>query len=87
VGQFELGDSLKKSPVDLQAFTTIQQNNFSPQLPLACGPITLTVCVTPHPSTTSRQHYFHRTAPLYMKRRIYFSQPAAELVTGDGYSA
>jgi hypothetical protein len=62
-------------PVDLQALTTIQQNNFTPQSPPARGPITLMVCVTPHLSTTSRQHYFHRTAPLYMERRI-FSQPS-----------
>src|ERR1019366_3712781 len=65
----------KKRPVDLQPLTTIQQNNFTPQPPHAGGPITLTVCVTPHPSTTSRQHYFHRTAPLYMERRIYFRSP------------
>jgi hypothetical protein len=62
----------QRSPIDLQPLTAIQQNNFTPQPLLACGPITLTVCVTPHPSTTSRQHYFHRTAPLYMERRIYF---------------
>ena len=66
------GDNLKKSPVDLQELTAIQQNNFTPQPPPSRGPITLTVCVTPHPSTTSRQHYFQRTAPLYMERRIYF---------------
>ena len=28
--------------------------------------------VTQHPSTTSRQHYFHRAAPPYMERRICF---------------
>src|ERR1035437_4532741 len=63
----------KKCPADLQALTTIQQDNFTPQPPPARGPITLTLCVTPHPSTTSRQHYFHRTAPLYMERRIFWS--------------
>ena len=66
------GNSLKKSAVDLQALTTIQQNNFASQPPPARVPITLTVYVTSHPSTTSRQHFFHRTAPLYMKRRIFF---------------
>jgi hypothetical protein len=66
------GNSLKKSAVDLQALTTIQQNNLTSQRAPARVSITLTVCVTPHPSTTSRQHYFHRTAPLYMKRRIFF---------------
>src|ERR1035437_9452485 len=71
----KVGANLKESPVDLQPLTTIQQNNFTPQPPLACGPITLTLCVTPHPSSTSRQHYFHRTAPLYMERRIYFRSP------------
>src|ERR1035437_8546259 len=30
------------------------------------------VVVTPRPPAPSRQHYFHRTAPLYMERRIYF---------------
>src|ERR1035441_6193354 len=55
-----------------KALTTIQQNNFTPQPPPASDPITLTVCVTPRPSTTSRQHYLHRTVPLYMERRIYF---------------
>ena len=69
-GQFELSRDRKKSAIDLQALTTIQQNNFTPQLPPARGPITLTVCVTPHPSTTSRQHYSRRTVPLYMERRI-----------------
>src|ERR1039457_177730 len=52
------GNSLKKSAVDLQALTTIQQNNFASQPPPARVPITLTICVTPHPSTTSRQHFF-----------------------------
>jgi hypothetical protein len=65
----------KKRPADLQALTTIQQNNFTPKTPPVRNPLTLTLCVTPHPSTTSRQHYFHRTAPLYMKRRIYFRSP------------
>src|ERR1035437_126763 len=71
-------------PVDLQALTTIQQNNLTPQPPPARGPITLTVCVTPHLSTTSRQHYFHRTAPLYMERRIYFRSPRRRLLGGAG---
>jgi hypothetical protein len=60
----------KESSVDLQALTTIQQNNFTPQLPRSRDPITLTVCVTAHPSTTSRQDHFHRTVPLYMEGRI-----------------
>jgi hypothetical protein len=64
--------NLKESPADLQALTAIQQNNFTPQAPHSRGPLTLTVCVTTHPSTTSRQHYFHRTAPVYMERSIYF---------------
>ena len=65
--------NLKGSPVDLQPLTTIQQNDFTSQPPPARDPITLTVCVTTRPSTTSRQHYFHRTAPLYMERRIFFA--------------
>ena len=69
--------SLKKSPADLQTLTTIRQNNFTHQPPLARGPITLTVCVTTHASTTSRQHYLHRTVPLYMERRIYFRRKAS----------
>jgi hypothetical protein len=64
----------------LQALTAIQQNNLASQPPPARVPITLTVCVTPHPSTTSRQHFFHRTAPLYMKRRIF---SAARFRVGD----
>jgi len=70
-----MSNNLKKSPVELQALTTIQQNNFTPKPPLARGPITLTVCVTPCPSSTSRQHCFHQTAPLYIERRIYFRRP------------
>src|ERR1039457_2810629 len=65
--------NLKESPVDLQPLTTIQQNNSTPQPPHSRDPITLTVCVTTHPSTTSRQHHFHRTALLYMERRIFFA--------------
>jgi hypothetical protein len=68
-------NNLKESPADFQPLTTIQQNNLTPQPPLSRDPITLTVCVTPRPSTTSRQHYFHRTAPLNMKGRIYFRSP------------
>ena len=60
----------EKSAVDLQPLTAIQQNNFTPQLATSPAPITLTVCVTICPSTTSRQHYFHRTAPLYMRGTI-----------------
>src|SRR5208283_3408122 len=60
-------NNLKKSLVDLQALTTIQQNNLTPQPPHSRDPITLTVCVTTHPSTTSRQHHFHQSAPLYME--------------------
>src|ERR1039458_4059673 len=71
----KISHNLKKGPADLQALTTIQQNNFTPQPPPARDSLTLTVCVTPHPSTTSRQHCFHRTAPLYMERRIYFRSP------------
>src|SRR5664279_3336447 len=67
-----LMNNLKKSCVDLQPLTTIQQNNLTPQPHHSPDPLTLTVCVTTPPSTTSRQHYFHRTAPLYMERRIYF---------------
>ncbi len=63
----------QKKPVDLQPLTAIQQNSFTPKPPPARNPITLTVCVTPHASTASRQHYFHRTVPLYMERRIYFA--------------
>src|ERR1017187_9708401 len=63
------------SLVDLHPLTAIQQNNFTPQPALSRATITLTVCVTHCPSTTSRQHYFHRTAPLYMERRIYFRSP------------
>ncbi len=37
---------MKKNPVDLQALTTIQQNNSTPQPLLTCGPITLTVCAS-----------------------------------------
>jgi hypothetical protein len=72
----------KKSPADLQALTATQQNNFTPQPPLACGPITLTVCVTQHISTTSRQHYFHQTAPLYMERRILNRVPESGRASG-----
>jgi hypothetical protein len=71
----------EKSVVDLQALTAIQQNNFTPQPAPFRAPITLTVCVTICPSTTSCQHCFHRTAPLYMERRNYFSQPASRLVS------
>src|ERR1039458_6034534 len=67
--------NLKERPIDLQALTTIQQNNFTPQPPHSRDPLTLTVCVTTHPSITSRQHYFHPTAPLYMERRICFRRP------------
>jgi hypothetical protein len=75
----------RKKAVDLQPLTAIQQNNFTPQ-PAPCrAPITLTVCVTICPSTTSRQHYFHRTAPLYMRGAIIFRSLAGELVTGDGH--
>ena len=73
-------NNLKKSPVDLQPLTTIQQNNSIPQPPHSRAPITLTVCVTTHPSTTSRQHCFHRTAPLYMERRIFFRSPVRKEV-------
>src|ERR1039458_2344700 len=66
--------NLKESPADLQALTTIQQNSFTPQPPHSRDPLTLTVCVTAHPSTTSRQHYFHRTVPLYMEGRILIVQ-------------
>ena len=78
------GNGLKKSAVDLQALTTIQQNNITSQRAPARVPITLTVCVTPHPSTTSRQHYFHGTAPLYMERRIFAARSSA--VRGRGPS-
>jgi hypothetical protein len=67
-----LRSSPKISPIDWQALTTIQQNNFIPEPPPARDPITLTVCVTPHPSTTSRQHGFRRMVSVYMKKRIYF---------------
>src|ERR1039457_4894562 len=70
--EFALGqnsNNLKESPVDLQPLTTIQQNNFTPQPPHSRDPITLTACVTTHPSTTSRQHHFHRSAPLYTDLR------------------
>src|ERR1039457_3598258 len=69
--EFALGynsNNLKESPVDLQPLTTIQQNNLTPQPPLSRDPITLTVCATTHPSTTSRQHHFHQSAPLYRSR-------------------
>jgi hypothetical protein len=72
--------NLKLSPIDLQPLTTIQQNNFTPQPPHSRDPLTLTICVTTYPSTTSRQHYFHRTPPLYMERRIYFSRGRADSV-------
>jgi hypothetical protein len=74
-------NNLKESAIGLQPLTTIQQNNFTPQLPQSRDPITLTVCVTTHPSTTSRQHHFHRAAPLYMKRRIYLCRPGVLLLT------
>jgi hypothetical protein len=62
----------KKVLLQLQPLTAIQQNNFTPQPAPSRAPITLTVCVTICPSTTSRQHYFHRTAPLYMRGAIIF---------------
>ena len=55
-----------------QPLATTQVNNLSPQPPHSRNPITLTVCVTSRPSTTSRQHHFHPTVTLYMERRIYF---------------
>ena len=67
-------NNLKESPVDLQPLTTIQQNNLTPQPPHSHDPITLTVCVTTHPSTTSRQHHFHQSAPLYMEGRIFIAR-------------
>src|ERR1017187_7659657 len=82
LSEFALGqnsNNLKESPVDLQPLTTIQQNNFTPQPPHPRDPITLTACVTTHPSTTSRQHHFHRSAPLYMERRIFFRSPVRSL--------
>jgi hypothetical protein len=60
----------EKRAVDLQALTAIQQNNFTPQPAPSRTPITLTVCATICPSTTSRQHYSHRAAPLYMRGAI-----------------
>ena len=64
--------TVKISAVDLQPLTSIQQNNFTSQPAPSRTPITLTVCATICPSTTSRQHYFHRTAPLYMRGAIIF---------------
>ena len=62
----------EKSAVDLQPLTAIQHSNFTPEPATSCAPITLTVSVTICPSTTSRQHCFHRTAPLYMRGAIIF---------------
>jgi hypothetical protein len=70
-------NNLKESPVDLQPLRKIQQNNLTPQPPHSRGPITLTVCVTMHPSTTSRQHHLHQNAPLYMERRIFIARRQA----------
>ena len=62
----------EKRGVDLQPLTSIQQSIFTPQPAPSRAPITLTVCVTICPSTTSRQHYSHRTDPLYMRGTIIF---------------
>ena len=62
----------EKRAVDLQPLTAIQQKNFTPNPAHSRAPITLTVCVTICPSTTSRQRNSHRTTPLYMRGVINF---------------
>src|ERR1017187_1559773 len=58
---------------NLGRMTTIQQNNFTPQPPPARDPITLTVCVTTHPSTTSRQHYCTEPLPHIWRGAFIFA--------------
>jgi hypothetical protein len=67
------GDNENKSAADLEALTTIQQNNFTLQSPYCRHPITLTIFVTSHPSTSSRQHHFPRAAPLLWRGEFIFA--------------
>ena len=61
----------KKVAVGQQRFTTNQQSGLTLKAPRSRGPITLIICATACPSTTSIQHCFHFGPPLYMKRRIF----------------